>query len=106
VGPDVAAELKEAWAELAGSGDGDVGFRLIVRRVKETVNSVGKQIPGLPRFPYNPLFVHPDDLAELGVGGGDDVLIESEHGKIHGMVEPDATAIASRVFSDDGAALL
>ena len=37
--------------------------------------------------PYNPAFLHPDDLAALGVAAGDTVRIESDHASILGIAE-------------------
>jgi anaerobic selenocysteine-containing dehydrogenase len=39
--------------------------------------------------PYNPAFVHPDDLAALGLTSGDLVEIRSAHGHVVGVVEGD-----------------
>jgi anaerobic selenocysteine-containing dehydrogenase len=93
--PDVAAEAAAALAELTdadGGGDGSRRpYRLVVRRRKETMNSLGRRIPGLLRHPYNPCHVHPDDLAELGIPTDALVAITSDHGTIHGVTRADAT---------------
>jgi anaerobic selenocysteine-containing dehydrogenase len=89
--PDVAAELEQAWGELTDTETADRRPRLVVRRVKQTVNSLGKQIPGLSPHPYNPCFVHPDDLAALGLSSGDDAVLTSDHGSIEAVVEADVT---------------
>ena len=39
--------------------------------------------------PYNPAFVHPDDLGALGVAGGDAVRITSDTGSLLAVVLPD-----------------
>ncbi len=68
--------------------DGRFGYRLISRRMLEVYNSTGDHLPGLRRrYPYNPAFMHPDDLARLGVRPGDVVRIESEHDFIYGVAE-------------------
>ena len=36
-----------------------------MRRSRETMNSLGRRLPGLSRRPYNPCFLHPDDLRAL-----------------------------------------
>jgi anaerobic selenocysteine-containing dehydrogenase len=41
--------------------------------------------------PWNPAFVHPDDLAALGIAAGDLVRLRSRHDAIAAVVEPDAT---------------
>jgi anaerobic selenocysteine-containing dehydrogenase len=43
------------------------------------------------RMPHNPLWIHPDDLAALGVTAGERVSIESAHGRIEAVAEADAT---------------
>jgi anaerobic selenocysteine-containing dehydrogenase len=39
---------------------------------------------------YNPAFMHPDDLAHLGVAAGDLVAISSAYATITGVAEADA----------------
>jgi anaerobic selenocysteine-containing dehydrogenase len=54
-------------------------------------NSTGDHLPRLRRRrPYNPAFMHPDDLARLGVRAGDVVRIESAHDFIYAVAEPAA----------------
>jgi anaerobic selenocysteine-containing dehydrogenase len=54
----------------------------------EVYNSTGDHLPGLRRrYAYNPAFMHPDDLAQLGVRPGDVVRIESDHDFIYGVAE-------------------
>jgi anaerobic selenocysteine-containing dehydrogenase len=89
--PDVAAELADMLAAAPVELDGARPFRLIVRRSKETINSLGRRVPGLPRRPYNPCFAHPDDLTRLGLASGDLVELESAHGRVSAIVEPDGT---------------
>jgi anaerobic selenocysteine-containing dehydrogenase len=87
---DVADELAAA---LAGApvDDGERPFRLVVRRTKETLNSLGTRVPGLPRHPYNPCFANPDDLEALGCPSGTLVTISSAHGDVEAVVQADAT---------------
>ncbi|HEY2331470.1 MAG TPA: molybdopterin-dependent oxidoreductase [Acidimicrobiales bacterium] len=87
---DVAAELLDA-REAAASDIARRPYRLIVRRTKETINSLGRRIPGLPRHTYNPCAMHPDDLAALGLEPGDTVVVESDHGRAGAVVDADAT---------------
>jgi anaerobic selenocysteine-containing dehydrogenase len=88
--PDVAAELVAALAWAPADLERRP-FRLIVRRSKETINSLGRRVPGLPRHPWNPCSLHPDDLAELGVASGQTVLLETDNGRVHAIVEADTT---------------
>jgi anaerobic selenocysteine-containing dehydrogenase len=63
-------------------------FRLVSRRMPNAYNSSGRDIAALTRgTPYNPAFLHPDDLAALGVAPGDTVRIASDHASILGIAE-------------------
>jgi anaerobic selenocysteine-containing dehydrogenase len=84
--PDVAAEVAAALASPVAATR---PFRLIVRRNKESMNTLGRRMVG---DRHNPLHVHPDDLVTLGVVAGDVVEVESDHGQIRAVVEPDTTA--------------
>jgi len=65
-------------------------FLLIGRRENRVINSTGRNLPGLMRGRrYNPAFLHPDDLAALGLTPGDVVEIRSAHGVVVGIVEHD-----------------
>ncbi|MET0145270.1 MAG: molybdopterin-dependent oxidoreductase [Ilumatobacteraceae bacterium] len=86
---DVAAELDTMWA-AGPSADGEP-YRLVVRRTKETINSLGTRIEGLPRHPYNPCHCHPQDLASLGLVAGDVATIASGHGRITAVMQADST---------------
>ncbi len=69
-------------------------FRLISRRSNNFINSAGRTLPGgkLTRGKrYNPLFMHPADLEELGLTTGDTVTIASRHDRIPSIVEADQT---------------
>jgi anaerobic selenocysteine-containing dehydrogenase len=73
------------------SADSDSGypFRLISRRLPNVYNSSGRDIAKLNgRKPYNPAFLHPDDLSMLGLAKGDLVEITSTHASILGIAEP------------------
>ncbi len=65
-------------------------YLLIPRRENRVINSFGRSLPGLMRGRrYNPAFMHPDDLAQLGLSAGDLVSIRSEHDAVTGVVEAD-----------------
>jgi anaerobic selenocysteine-containing dehydrogenase len=85
----VRAIRSEPFAATGGYG-GDARFthRLVSRRMLEVYNSTGDGLPGLRRrWPYNPAFLHPDDLLALGVRPGDVIRIESDHDFIYGVAE-------------------
>ncbi|MEO0997867.1 MAG: molybdopterin dinucleotide binding domain-containing protein, partial [Pseudomonadota bacterium] len=83
---DMLAELG-AFAN-DGDEDGDYPFRLVSRRLPDIVNSSWRPNPvTLRRWPYNPAFMHPDDLAALGLKSGDKIRIESARAGIDGVAE-------------------
>ncbi len=76
------AELMEGYVE------GQFPFRLVSRRLKATLNSLGPELPGLARKgTTNPAFMNPADLDELGVEPGDLIDITSTVGSITGVCE-------------------
>jgi len=89
---DMLAELAAIRAEAFGarrSGEEAFPFQLISRRLPNVYNSSGRDIAKLNgRRPYNPAFLHPDDLGMLGLEKGDLVEITSPHASILGIAEP------------------
>ncbi len=88
---DVANETM--LAELAGiRNEAPYGaeparpFRLVSRRMPNVYNSSGRDIEALQKGrPYNPAYLHPDDLAMLGVVPGETIEIASERASILGV---------------------
>ncbi|HEY3669579.1 MAG TPA: molybdopterin-dependent oxidoreductase [Acidimicrobiia bacterium] len=67
--------------------DSEWPFLLTSRRMNQYYNSWGQDVPAVrERSGANPAFVHPDDLAILGLVDGDVALIESQHGTIRVVV--------------------
>ncbi len=63
-------------------------FRLVSRRLKAVINSLGPELPNLAaKGTTNAAYMHPDDLAELGLADGDLVDITSPTGQIRGVCE-------------------
>jgi len=91
--PDLLAELREVRAEpiVQGGGyasDEEFGFRMITYRMKEVYCSQGQNLPSLAsKRPYNPVLMNPTAMENLGLGDGDAVWVESEHGQVEGFVE-------------------
>lgn len=92
----VIAELAEVRAEHAGAEilDGfdadEFPYRLIGRRLKYALNSLGSELPGLARVATtNYAYVHPDDMSRLGVEAGGLIEITSQRASLVGVVEPD-----------------
>jgi anaerobic selenocysteine-containing dehydrogenase len=75
---DVLAELAAVRAEPITAG-----YRLAVRRVRDVQNTMYHHIPSVRhRLRANSAWLHPDDLAALGVAPGQRVEIASAHGAI------------------------
>ena len=65
---------------------------LHVRRLLEVKNSnfIDSEVV-LRRYPYNPLYAHPDDLARRGISAGDRVQVRSSSGSLTAVVRADPT---------------
>lgn len=63
-------------------------FQLISRRLPNVYNSSGRDVAALQKGrTWNPAFLHPDDLAMLGLEDGDRIELASSHDSIRGIVE-------------------
>ena len=81
-------ELGEIARTPTNGLDHDYPFRLVSRRLPSVLNSAWHDNPTLQkRFRYNPAFMNPDDLAELGIATGDVVEIASPRAAIRGVAE-------------------
>ena len=70
----------------------DYPFRYIPRRHNNFMNSSGRSIGKLNGGrPWNPVWMHPDDMSEIGVAEGGMVRIATAHDSITAMAEADAT---------------
>ena len=84
---DVADELAAA---LADRPDPARPYRLTTRRLLETMNSAYRDAaPATRRWPANPAFMHPDDMAAEGLAAGDRVEVTSRHGSLTAEVRAD-----------------
>ena len=67
-------------------------FRLASRRLRDVMNSTLRDVKAVrARTPHNPAFLHPEDMAMLGLARGDRVEISSENGSVVARVAPDET---------------
>jgi anaerobic selenocysteine-containing dehydrogenase len=77
-------ELRELFADDRRPA---LPFLLTSRRMWEFYNSWGQSIPSMrARYPTNPAFMNPEDLATLGLQDRDVARIESEHGAVQAIV--------------------
>lgn len=92
---DVAEELHRFLADDSAPGkwqrDGrNFSHLLATRRMRDMFNSTGRFVQAVrERTPYNPAFLHPDELVSLGIEEGDLVEIESAHGRVVAIAEAD-----------------
>ena len=78
--------------DLASWADDRYPFRLVGRRMNARYNSGGMTAPRLQaQERTNPAFMHPDDLAQLGLESGEVAEISSARATILGVVEADDT---------------
>jgi anaerobic selenocysteine-containing dehydrogenase len=86
---DVARELRDALRALDDATPRRRPYLLVVRRSKHVMNTLGRRVPiGLP---YNPCFMHPDDLDELGAEEGALLDLTSDHGTVTVVAAVDDT---------------
>jgi len=74
---------------LLGTRDADFPLRLLCRRHDHTYNTTGKPRDGDRGVKYNPAFVHPAELARLGLKSGAVVRIRSATASIPAIVQAD-----------------
>ena len=92
--PMMMAEIAEVRREWPGVSviDAAYPFRLMPRRANSFMNSVGQTLATLNRGTHhNPMHLHPDDIAELGLAEGGLVRLRSSVGVALGVVVPDPT---------------
>ncbi|MEY3681166.1 MAG: hypothetical protein RL547_1779, partial [Actinomycetota bacterium] len=76
---DGAAAVSEQWTEFP--------FRLVSRRLKHVLNSLGTELPGLAaKGTTNNAYMNPDDMRELGVSEGGLIEITSPRASLHAVV--------------------
>jgi anaerobic selenocysteine-containing dehydrogenase len=90
---DLAALLEDYCANPVPdgplNGTAPYPFRLIHRRVQQSFNSTLTYCATSVGRSYNPAFLHPADLEELGVVAGDVVEVGSRTATIRAIVQPD-----------------
>jgi anaerobic selenocysteine-containing dehydrogenase len=78
-----------ALGDVRAPGDDAFPFRLLSRRMMHVYNSSYNVTTTHRGRAYNPLFVHPDDLARLGAHSGDMVDVRSAAGSLRAIVSSD-----------------
>lgn len=86
--PDVADELAGVLTESAVVDDKP--YSLCCRRILESMNSAFRDSPRTRRrYAVNWAYLHPDELATLGLEVEDEITITSEFGAIRALVKAD-----------------
>lgn len=89
---DVAEELAEVAAEPFGALFEGYRYRLISRRRRGVMNSLGIGWETTRSVRHlNPAALHPDDLEALDLDEGDEIELESPNGRISTIVKADPT---------------
>lgn len=105
---DVAEELRSFLADLSTPGQwlrkGQSFTHLLSsRRMRDLFNSNGRFVDTVrARTPFNPAFLHPSDLAEMGINAGDKIEIASAHGRVVAIAEADESLRAGVVSMAHG----
>ena len=92
--PDVVEEISVVLSEKTGAevingfDATKFPFRLISRRLKHVLNSLGREIPGLARVgTTNAAYMNPLDMRDLSLSDGELVRITSPSGEVVGVAE-------------------
>ena len=91
---DMLQQLAEVFSQNyhAQQNTPDYPFRYIPRRHNNFMNSSGRSIDKLNGGrPWNPVWMHPDDMNSIGAVEGSMVRIATTHDSITAMAEADAT---------------
>ena len=87
--PFMLAEL-EAVAAESPERDSAYAYRLVSRRMPQVFNSQGRDHERLARRGRgNPAYLHPEDLAQLGIASGDRIEIASARAAVVARARPD-----------------
>ncbi|WP_242123862.1 molybdopterin-dependent oxidoreductase [Sphingobium sp. Sx8-8] len=84
---DVAQEIAAALAR-PGAGDGEL--RLIVRRMRGIMNTLGREFRDIGDG-FNPAHFHPGDMARLDIAEDSQVRLTSRHGSVTAVARADPT---------------
>ncbi len=80
-------QLDDAAEQGALDGDEAFPFRLVSRRLRNTLNSLSRDQPYIVRQrPHHPAYMHPEDMAPLGLEAGMLVAITSRRATVHAVV--------------------
>ncbi len=86
---EMMRRLGEHLARPREPEDGRYGYRMLCRRANHVNNTTRKAATNKGPA-YNPAYLHPDDMHELGVADGDEVAISSPLGSIRAIAQADA----------------
>ena len=76
-------ELAAAYRDMQVTASNEYSHLLVSRRMKNTYNSTGPELSLLKsKGTTNPAFIHPQDLAAMGINDGEVIEVYSAHGRI------------------------
>jgi anaerobic selenocysteine-containing dehydrogenase len=82
-------QLAEFRPRAAAESD-DSGYLLLPRRTNRMMNSSGRLNPKLSTHePTNPAYLHPDDMADLGIAASDRIEITTRFGSVIAVAQAD-----------------
>jgi anaerobic selenocysteine-containing dehydrogenase len=87
---DLVAARGMLQGRVTGAGPRDRAFRLVSRRAMHVYNSSYNDVSTNRGRAYNPAFMHPDDLAALGLASGGLAELRSDAGAVIAVVAADA----------------
>jgi anaerobic selenocysteine-containing dehydrogenase len=103
--PLMVTELAEVRAEDYALRRKGYALSLVARRENNFMNSLGQSLPGLSKGrSANPVWLHPDDLARLGLKAGEAVRVRSAHDSIVARAEADPSMRPGVISMPQGAA--
>jgi anaerobic selenocysteine-containing dehydrogenase len=85
----MSALARQRDSILTSNSDREFGFRLLCRRHNHTYNSSFNVEATNRGVPYNPAFMHPEDLRELGVDEGQLIRIRSSIAEVPAIAAAD-----------------
>jgi anaerobic selenocysteine-containing dehydrogenase len=88
---DMMADLAAVERALAAPSEEDTELKLVCRRMPHVYNSSCNHPATNHGRPFNPAFMHPDDMDRLGIFPGDHVEISTPGGLVEAIAEADQT---------------
>lgn len=95
--PEMMRWMKEVFTAAPRRADREYNFRLLCRRLNHVYNSSCNKKVTHKGVPYNPAYLNPDDMTEIGVAEGEEIRISSEIGAVRALAHADRNLIRKTV---------